>query len=104
MTDLLAFFLKPINFNFADFVLGVMGLFIVLICIYQAIEMHNGDRLCRFLKYVTTCAVGALSIAFAFAGLTMPAMLISTAALALFLWPTVIYFYRGEYRNRVNDK
>jgi hypothetical protein len=74
-----------------------------MICIYMAMQMDKGDRLCRFLKYTATCASGALALSFALARLTMPAMLITVFALVLFLWPTVYYFYRGEYRNRIGD-
>lgn len=70
----------------------------------MAMQMDKFDRLCRFLKYVFTCVSGALALAFAIARLTMPAMLITTFALVLFLWPTVLYFFRGEYRNRLGDK
>lgn len=104
MSNLLAFFLMPINETWAHCILGAMGVFIIVICTYMAIQMDRGDRLCRFLKYGFTCASGGLALAFALAKLTILAMLISTFALALFLWPTVLYWFRGEYRNRVGDR
>lgn len=104
MSELLGFFLMPLNYPLAHYLLGGMGIFIILICVYMAIQMDNGERLCRFLKYVVTCASGALALAFSLAKLTLPAMLITTFALVLFLWPTVLYFFRGEYRNRLGDR
>jgi hypothetical protein len=104
MTELLAFFLMPIKHTLAHYFLGGMGVFIILICIYMALPMDRGDRLCRVLKYGFTCACGFLAVAFALARLTIPVMLISTFAVALFLWPTVLYFFRGEYRNRIGDR
>lgn len=82
----------------------LLGLWVIVESFIAADKMDKGDRLCRMMKYGATCAAGFQGVALGWLNLANWTHAIFLIALGLFLWPTVLYRFRGEYRNRVNDQ
>lgn len=77
----------------------LVGFYCVLESISAAAEMHKGDRLCRIGKYLLAGASGLYVIS---KGLSWHAtwdMLLLSAAIALGVWPRMVYRITGGRRN-----
>lgn len=82
----------------------VIALYVLLESLHAMMRMDGGDKACRVLKYLFTALSGAIVIQHTWRGVVTIAEFYLIFSLALFLWPTMLYRIRGEYRNRVNDK
>lgn len=82
----------------------VIALYVVLESVHAMMRMDGGDKLCRVLKYIFTALSGFVVIQHSWRGAVTTGEFYLIFSLALFLWPTMLYRIRGEYRNRINDK
>lgn len=86
---------------------------LVLFAVYIVTEaficfdrMHRGDRLCRLLKYGTSCVVPFIGIglcAYKFDEVVLALWLVPDLAVSLFLWPTTYARFNGGFKNRIGD-
>ena len=76
----------------------VLGFYCFLESISAAADMHKGDRLCRFGKYMFAGAGGLYVILLALHHQANVGILILIAAVALGLWPRMVYRITGGRR------
>lgn len=77
----------------------LIGLYCVLESISAAADMHKGDRFCRLTKYLLAGASGIYVIFVAVHFAASVGMLILITAVALGLWPRMVYRLTGGRRN-----
>lgn len=77
----------------------LVGIYCVLESVSAAAEMHKGDRFCRLAKYLLAGASGLYVISIAMHSEASIGMLILIAAVALGLWPRMVYRITGGRRN-----
>lgn len=77
----------------------VIGLYCVLESVSAAAEMHKGDRFCRLAKYLLAGASGLYVISIALHSSASVGVLILITAIALGLWPRMVYRITGGRRN-----
>jgi uncharacterized membrane protein len=82
-----------------NFIVFLIGLYCVLESISAAAEMHKGDRFCRLAKYLLAGASGLYVISVAVHSAASIGMLILITAVALGLWPRMVYRLTGGRRN-----
>jgi hypothetical protein len=82
----------------------IVSIYVMLEALHAIMRMDGGDRLCRVLKYISTVIASGLVMESAYYKSATLNEFLSILSIALFLWPTMIYRWRGEYRNRVGDK
>lgn len=89
--------------------LNVVVAFIASYCVIESIsaaaEMHKGDRLCRFGKYMLAGVSGMYCITTALYGHATYGMLLLVSAIALGIWPRTLHRLSGgrrkaDYLNR----
>ena len=77
----------------------IVGLYCVLESISAASDMHKGDRLCRFLKFLLAGVSGLIAV---YQGLHLSASIgifIMIMSIALGIWPRMVYRILGGQRN-----
>jgi len=77
----------------------IVGIYCLLESISAASDMHKGDRLCRLGKYLLAGASGLYLILKGFSGHATWGMLLLSAAIALGIWPRMVYRVMGGRRN-----
>lgn len=73
----------------------LLGLYVFLESIVVAMDMNNGDRLCRWLKYLFTAISGSYAMYMAWKGYSIWQDIFWALAIALFVWPKMIKRTRG---------
>lgn len=79
--------------------LFVLGLYTTLESISAAADMHKGDRLCRFLKFLLSACAGLYSMTESMAMHGTWQLLMMQSAIALGVWPRMVYRIFGGQRN-----
>lgn len=77
----------------------LVGIYCVIESVSAAAEMHKGDRFCRLAKYLFAGASGLYVISIALHSSANVGMLILITAVALGLWPRMVYRITGGRRN-----
>ena len=77
----------------------LIGFYCVLESISAAADMHKGDRFCRLAKYLLAGASGLYVISVVAHSSASIGMLILITAVALGLWPRMVYRITGGRRN-----
>jgi len=77
----------------------LVGIYCVLESVSAAAEMHKGDRFCRLAKYLLAGSSGLYVISVAMHSAASIGMLILITAVALGLWPRMVYRITGGRRN-----
>ena len=80
-------------------VVALVGFYCMVESISAAAEMHKGDRLCRFGKYMLAGASGMYCITVAIYGHATFGMLLLVSAIALGVWPRTLHRLTGCRRN-----
>jgi hypothetical protein len=81
-----------------NFFLLLVGLYCLLESVAVAGEMHKGDRLCRVGKYLLSGVTGFYVICEALAGHGTWQLLMLQTAVALGVWPRMVYRIVGNRR------
>jgi|GEM_PF-3239817 len=84
----------------------VCAIYVGVECFIAFYKMDGGDKLCRLAKYVAALISSAIVVYWFFKApnqITIP-VFIMMLAITLFIWPVMVYRWRGDYRNRIGDK
>jgi len=84
----------------------ICAIYVSIECFIAFYKMDRGDRLCRLAKYVTSLISSVIVIYWFFRApneITI-SVFVMMLAITLFVWPVMIYRFRGDYRNRIGDK
>jgi hypothetical protein len=77
----------------------LVGFYCLLESVSAAADMHKGDRLCRLGKYMLAGASGLYVMSIAMRNDANIGILILISAVALGLWPRMVYRITGGRRN-----
>jgi hypothetical protein len=84
----------------------ICAIYIGVECFIAFYKMDRGDRFCRFAKYVAALVSSAIVIYYSLHApqkITIE-VLVFLITIYLFIWPVMLYRFRGNYRNRIGDK
>lgn len=77
----------------------VIGAYCVLESLSAAADMHGGDRLCRFFKFLFAAISGAICVYKGFHLEASIGLLVMITSIALGVWPRMVYRIFGGQRN-----
>lgn len=82
-----------------------LAFYVGIECFIAFHKMDCGDRFCRLAKYVVSLIVAVTVIYYGFEAPEKITILVflMMLAIALFIWPVMIYRIRGDFRNRIGD-
>jgi hypothetical protein len=96
LMDLYWYLYEPISWA-----IMFMGFYILYECFYGAIHIHNGGRVCQFMKYLASFIVGLLTITYVLCEIYIsPRYGFAVLAIAMFFWPNTYYRYFAPHDRR----
>lgn len=81
-----------------NFLAVLIGLYCLLESISAAGDMHKGDRLCRFGKYLLSGVTGLYAFYVGVHGGATWQLVMLQSAVALGVWPRMVFRIKGERR------
>jgi uncharacterized membrane protein YfcA len=90
-----------------NFLAILIGLYCLLESVSAAGDMHKGDRLCRFCKYLLSGITGFYAIYEGVHGGATWQLVMLQSAVALGVWPRMVFRLTGERRcdaTRINSR
>lgn len=78
----------------------LLGLYVILECAYAAQYLNKGGRFCQFVKYLTSCAVGAIACYYSIKSSLSWEFVVALIAISASMWPGTFYRFTNHYERR----